>query len=157
MEQILINGDVYDFSGTRLDAFGFKARGYTAIEYDDGMEYGEGRGASQVPLATSRGKYKAEPLKVTFHRSTGEELRQHIAGQSRTGKSLGGVKGTIVLQYIHDSLGVQTITAKGCKVQKPGTGSSKEGTDPDMEVWEFYVRLLDRNGITLYESDEAGA
>lgn len=157
MEAILIHERTYEFSACKLDVFGLKITGFTDVSYGDSLEIGEGRGASQVPLATSKGKYKAEAFKASIHRSTGQELRAHIAGQSQDGKSLGGVRGTIVLQYVDDLLGVQTITAKGCRVTKPGDGASKEGSDPDMEAWEFYVKTLDRNGITLFESGEPGA
>lgn len=155
MESILINGEHYEFSSCRLDIFGMKIVGFTSVDFNDKIERGEGRGASQVALSSGRGKYSTDPFKVSLHRSTGEELRRHIAAQSKSGKSLGNVKGTIVLQYVHDELGTQTVTGKECKVNVGGTGASKEGTDPDMEAWEFYVRLLDRNGITLYESEEA--
>ncbi len=155
-EAILINNKTYDFSACRLEVFGLKRVGFTKADYDDSLEVGEGRGASQVPLASTKGKYKAEPFKITLHKSSGEELRKHIAGQSRTGTSLGSVRGLIILQFVDDELGVQTVTAKGCRVTKPGTSSNAEGAEALMEDWEFYVRLLDRNGITLFESDEAG-
>jgi hypothetical protein len=155
-EAILVNNRTYDFGACRLEVFGLKRVGFTKADYDDSMEFGEGRGASQVALGTGKGKYKAEPFKITLHKSSAEELRQHIAAQSRTGKSLSSVRGTIVLQVVDDELGVQTVTAKGCRVMKGGTSSNAEGAEALMEDWEFYVRLLDRNGVTLYESDEAG-
>lgn len=156
-EAILINEATFDFGCSRLDCFGLKRVGFTSIDYEDNLERGEGRGASMVALASSPGKYTASPCKITFHKSSGEELRQHIATQSTDGKSLGQVKGTIVLQFIHPTLGVQTVTMSGCKVNNPGTSSAKEGSDPLTEDWEFYVRLISRNGITLYESSDPGA
>ena len=155
-ESILINGEVYDFYSTRLNIYGLPIVGYTSVDYSDKIERGEGRGASQVALASSRGKYSADKFKVTVHRTTGEEMRQHIASQSDDGRSIGNVKGTIVLQLDHPVLGVQTVTAKDCKPDVPGTGSAKEGSDPLTEDWEFYTRLIDRNGITLYDSSEVG-
>jgi hypothetical protein len=150
-EAILINGDVYDFSATRLDCMGLKRVGFTSIDYGDKLERGEGRGASQVALGVSKGKYSTDPVKITFHRSSGEELRQYLASKSSNGRNLGSVKAPIVLQFIHETLGVQTITFKDCRVNVPGTGSAKEGSDPLTEDWEFYTRLIDRNGIVLYE------
>ncbi len=157
MEAILINGRTYSFADCRLEIFGLKIVGYTQVDYDDELEIGEGRGASQVALADTKGKYKAEPFKIKAHKSTAKEVRDHIASQSRTGKSLGGVRGTIILQVIDDELGVQTVTASKCRITKPGTNSQSEGADSLMEDITFYVRTIDRDGITLYESDEPGA
>lgn len=156
-EAVLINGRAYDFSSCRLEVFGEKIVGFTSIDYNDKLERGEGRGASQVLLAVTRGKYAADPVKIELHKSTGAELRAKIASQSRTGKSLGSVVGTIILQVIDDELGVQTTTMGRCQVNVPGSGSFKEGSDPLMESWEFFCRTIDRDGITLYESDEPGA
>lgn len=156
-EAILINRETYDFSDARFSIFGLKRVGVTSIDYSDKLERGEARGASQVALGVSKGKYTTDPVKVTLHRSSGEELRQHIAQLSRTGRSLGGVTGTIFFQFVHETLGTQTIVCKGCKVNVAGTGSAKEGSDPLTEDWEFYTRAISRNGITLYESDDPGA
>lgn len=155
-ESILINRVTYDFSSCRLNVFGLRRVGFTQMDYADKLERGEGRGASQVALASSDGKYTTDPLKITLHKTSGEELRQHIASQSRTGNSLGDVEGVVVLQFVHPRLGVQTVTCKHCKVTNPGTSSHGEGPDPLTEDWEFYVRLIDRNGITLYQSDDPG-
>ncbi len=156
-ESILVNGKGYDFAACRLDCFGLKRVGFTSIDFSDKLERGEGRGASQVALAVSRGKYVTDPVKIKFHATSGDELRQHVAAQSRTGKSIGSVEGTIVLQLVDDKLGVLTYTFAKCMVNVPGTGAYAEGSELLVEDWEFYVRLIDRNGITLYESDEAGA
>ena len=65
-ESILINGKGYQFSACRLELFGLKRVGFTQADYGDKLEMGEGRGASQVALASSDGVYKADPLKVTL-------------------------------------------------------------------------------------------
>lgn len=156
-ESVLANGVAYDFSCCRLDIFGMKVVGFASIDYADKLERGEGRGASQVPLAVSRGKYSADPVKISLLKTTGAELRTHLAAQSRTGNSIGQVKGTIVLQTVDDDIGVQTTTFSRCQPNVPGSGGYKEGSDPLMEDWEFYCRTIDRDGITLFESDEPGA
>ncbi len=156
MESILVNGKTYDHSCSRLDVFGMKVVGFTSIDYGDKIERGEARGASQVALGVTKGKYTTDPCKITLHKSSAAELRKHIAGQSRTGNSTGNVKGTIVVQFVDDELGVQTHELIDCRMNNPGTGSSKEGSDPLTEDVEFYVRLIKRNGVTLFESDEAG-
>ena len=110
----------------------------------------------QVALGVTKGKYTTDPTKLTLEKSTSEKLRAHIAGQSRDGKSTGNVKGTIVVQYVDDEAGVQTHELLNCKTNVDGKASHKEGSDVLTEDWEFYTRLIKRNGKTLFESDEAG-
>jgi hypothetical protein len=155
-EAVLVNGKAYDHSSARLDIFGLKVVGFTSIDYNDKLERGEVRGASQVPLGTTRGKYSADPCKITVVKTTAEEIRTHLAGLSRTGNSTGSPKGTIIVQYIDDELGVQTHELIDCRLNTGGASSSKEGADPLTEDLEFYVRLIRRNGRTLFESDEQG-
>ncbi len=155
-EAVLVNGKGYDHSGTRLDCFGMKVVAFTSIDYNDKIERGEIRGASQVALGVTKGKYTTDPCKLTVIKTTAEEIRTHIAGQSRTGNSTGSPKGTIVVQYIDDDLGVQTHELIDCRLNTGGSSSSKEGSDALTEDLEFYVRLIKRNGKTLFESDEEG-
>lgn len=155
-ESVLVNGRAYDFYATRLEVFGLKLVGYSQIDFGDKIERGEARGPSQVALATTRGKYSADKFKLKLLATSGKELRAHLASKSRTGKSTGQVKGVIVLQLLDDELGVQTTTFGGCRPDVTGTASYGEGTDALMEDWEFYVRTIERDGITQYESDEPG-
>jgi hypothetical protein len=155
-ESVLINGREYDFSACKLDVFGMKIVAFSKVTYADALEIGSQFGASQVELADTKGVYKAEAFKLTLSKSTGADLRTHIAAKSRTGNSLGGVRDTIVLQFVDDVIGVQNVIAKGCRVTNPGSGDHSKSPDPLSEEWEFKVKTLSRNGITLFESDEPG-
>lgn len=156
MESVLINGRAYDFTSAKLYVFGMKIVGFTSVDYGDKVERAEVRGASQVPLGTTRGKYSCDPCKITLLKSSSNELRSFLAIQAGP-RAMSDIKGTIVLQFIDASMGVQTVTLKDCQVNVPGTSSSKEGTEALTEDWEFYVRLIDRGGMTLYSKLEAGA
>jgi len=155
-ESILVNGKAYDHSGTKLDVFGKKYVAFTSIDYGDKLERGEARGASQVALGVTRGKYVTDPCKLTVHKSTAQEIRDDIASQSADGVSFGNVKGTIIVQYVDDEIGVQTHELVDCRLNTGGTGGSKEGSDPNTEDLEFYVRLIRRNGKTLFDANQEG-
>lgn len=156
-DPISINGNQMSWASTSLKIGGEPWYGITSINYADKRErvktYGMGR--SHAPRGRTAGKYTVEPLKIKMFKADAQKLREYYAGQASDGKSYGNVELPWVLQYVES--GVQQTVEFDRVAWGANTGTDEESAEALTEELEFDCFAIRRNGLTLFDSSEAGA
>lgn len=130
--------------------------GFTGITIADKRErvkaYGMGR--HQAPRGRSRGKYTADPIKLTGYRAAVAELRESLAAQSLDGESYGDVEFQVVTTYFESDELPLIVVAERC-VWISNSATDEEGAEAlkeDIEVDPLFIR---RNGRVLFDNSQA--
>jgi hypothetical protein len=144
--QQLINGNRFQFSNIELDAQGFRFKGFTEINYQDSLEIGDVRGASQIALGETEGEYSAEGSATVFRR----EFDQLTA---RLGDGYGMIRFPITITYANPGEATTTDRLPAVRIAGVENGHS-QGTDAlTMQITLKILAPIERNGRRLVRRD----
>lgn len=153
-DEIRVNGNLLSWGSIEVKVDGDRFFGFTSIGYTDSRErvkaYGMGR--AQGPRGRTRGKYSVEPVTLTGHKGSMQQLRQALA-DAGDGESYGDTVFQIVVQYIEDDDTPITVELEDCVYTKTTT-SEEEGPDPLTEDVEIDCLRIRRNGLVLFDNSE---
>lgn len=154
-DEIRVNGNAHSWGSIIVKIGGDRYYGFTSIEYGDKRTRvkGYGMGKHHAPRARSRGKYEIDPVKMSGHKGSMQELRNALA-QAGNGVSYGDTEFDIVVQFIEKDDKPVTIEIERC-VFTDDKSSHEEGSDPLTDDAEFDAMLIRRNGLTLFDNSEA--
>lgn len=156
-DQVKINGLQISWASFKAKIGGVPYSGISSIEFSDGVEqelaYGTGR--HQAPRGKTRGKYVPEPLVMTVYNSTAEAIRKDLASKAG-GRGISSVSVPIVLQFVEKDDSIVTIEALESTLVK-NESSHEEGPAALTEKLTWRPMRILRNGVSLYDSTEAGA
>ncbi len=160
---IKINGNQYTWASIKARIDGEVITGFTAIDYSDALERELLYGAGGMPFGRPKGKYVPDKVKLTTFKGQGAKLRKALAAKSANGKTFSGVSFPIVVQFI------ETVTQDGGQSTEVTTtdelvdcqidgvsAKNAEGTDASVEEFTLSIMGIKRDGLTLFDSRNAG-
>ena len=157
-DQLRINGNMHSWGSIILKIDDQLYTGFTGITYAEKRERVDayGMGVHQGPRGRSRGKYAAEPSKLTGWKASIQELREALAARASDGRSYGNVEFEVQIQYI------EAITGNEIPIQVDlhkctfvgNSGGDEEGPDPLKEEVEIKPLTLEINQLTLFDATE---
>jgi len=154
-DSIRVNGNQHSWGSITVKVNEERYFGFTSIAYSDSRErvkaYGMGR--AQAPRGRSRGKYQVEPVTLTGHKGSVQELRQALADAGDAGTSYGDTVFQIVVQYVEDDDTPITVELEDC-VWVKNSASEEEGPDPLTEDIEIDCMRIRRNDLVLFDESE---
>lgn len=154
-DQIRVNGNQHSWGSIVLKLNGERFYGFTGITYADKRErvlaYGMGR--HHAPRGRSRGKYSADPVKLTGWKGSIQAFRSALATQAPDGSSYGDIEFEINVQYVESGEIPMNVVIERCVI----TGNSstdEENPDPLKEELEISCFLIRRNNLVLFDQTQ---
>lgn len=153
-DEIRVNGNLHSWGSIVVKVDDERYYGFTSINYSDSRERvkGYGMGRHHAPRGRSRGKYTTEPVQITGHKGSVQQLRKALA-DAGDGESYGDTEFQVIVQYIEDDDTPITVELDRC-VWTKNTSSEEEGPDPLTEDFELDCMLIRRNGLTLFDNSQ---
>lgn len=150
-----VNGFAISWGSIKCRVAGEPYYGFTNISFGDKIErvWGYGLGAHHGPRDQSKGKYSAEPIKMTGWKASVQSLREAIAAESESGLNYGSPTFTVIAQYIEPGNAPITVVMYDCRWAE-NASSDEENPDPLKDEVTFTCRKITRNGLCLWDDSD---
>lgn len=155
-DPIMVNGNSHSWGSIVCKVAEETIFGFTGITYADKRERteGYGMGPHQAPTRRSRGKYTADPSKLTGFAGAVQDLRNRLSERSPI-KSYGDVEFQVVLTYFETEELPLIVVLEKC-VWTGNNASNEEGAELNKEEIEIKPLFIRRNGLTLFDNSRLG-
>lgn len=149
---ISVNGVDYSWGSIVFKCNGAVFSGFTKIAYSDKRTRTKGysAGKHQAPTHRSRGKYEADPVKVTGYLDELQAFRAWLAQQSADGISYGNVEFQGCIQYEERDVLHQVDLVDLVWFEE--SAAHEENADLLMQEVSFDPMRILRDGLTLFDA-----
>ena len=156
-DPIFVNGSALSWGSIIAKVADEPIYGFTGLTFSDKRERvkGHGMGQHQAPQRRSRGRYNADPCKLTGYRAAVAELRERLALRAPDRQSYGDVEFQVVATYFEADEKPLIVIAERC-VWVGNSATDEEGAENLKEEIELDPMFIRRNGLVLFDNSRAG-